>query len=137
MKPLHQILKPLLAAELQALIEKIDSLDADHEDHEIAAFINQRPLRKLERLACVLAYRAYEDRITRHKAMELVCPPPPADAYQHKWTQAMTLDSNGNLGVGAISTAQNLVFSQANGTQQFELIGQPKKRKIIRSKVSL
>lgn len=75
MNALEQKLVSLLHPEFQALLEKIESLEGGDSDYMIADFINRSPLNKFERFMLVRAYRRYETRTSRFKAMELLFPP--------------------------------------------------------------
>lgn len=75
MNALEQKLASLLPQEMLALLEKIESLEGAENDHAIAQYINQTPLTKFERFMLVRAYRRYESRQARFKAMELLFPP--------------------------------------------------------------
>jgi hypothetical protein len=74
MNALEQKLVSLLHQEFQALLEKIEALEGGDSDYAIADFINRAPLSKFERLMLVRAYRRYESRTSRFKAMELLFP---------------------------------------------------------------
>ncbi len=74
MNALEQKLVNLLHPEFQALLEKIEALEGGDSDYAIADFINRAPLNKFERLMLVRAYRRYETRTARFKAMELLFP---------------------------------------------------------------
>ena len=74
MNVLEQKLANLLPQEMLALLEKIESLEGAENDHVIAQYINQTPLTKFERLMLTRAYRRYESRQARFKAMELLFP---------------------------------------------------------------
>lgn len=77
MNALEQKLVSLLHPEFQALLEKIESLEGGDSDYAIADFINRAPLNKFERFMLVRAYRRYETRTARFKAMELLFPSTP------------------------------------------------------------
>jgi len=74
MNVLEQKLVSLLHPEFQALLEKIEALEGGDSDYMIADFINRSPLNKFERFMLVRAYRRYETRTSRFKAMELLFP---------------------------------------------------------------
>jgi hypothetical protein len=74
MNALEQKLVSLLHQEFQALLEKIEALEGGDSDYAIADFINRAPLNKFERFMLVRAYRRYETRTARFKAMELLFP---------------------------------------------------------------
>lgn len=74
MNVLEQKLASLLPQEMLALLEKIESIEGAEDDHAIAQYINHTPLTKFERFMLVRAYRRYESRQARFRAMELLFP---------------------------------------------------------------
>lgn len=90
MNALEQKLASLLPQEMLALLEKIESLEGAENDYAIATYINNTPLTKFERFMLVRAYRRYESRQARFKAMELLFPTPKRSTKQEQYAYADT-----------------------------------------------
>ena len=74
MNALEKKLAEFLPQEMLALLEKIETIDGDENEYSIAEYINCTPLTKFERFMLVRAYRRFESRQARFKAMELLFP---------------------------------------------------------------
>lgn len=75
MNALEQKLASLLPQEMLALLEKIETIEGAEDEWVIAQYINSMPLTKFQHTMLVRAYRRYEARRARFKAMELLFPP--------------------------------------------------------------
>ena len=101
MNALEQKLASLLPQEMLALLEKIESLEGAENDYAIATYINNTPLTKFERFMLVRAYRRYESRQARFKAMELLFPAPKRSTKQENYLY----EDNGTLSMTGLSNA--------------------------------
>jgi hypothetical protein len=90
MYALEKKLAEFLPQEMLALLEKIETIDGDENDYVIAEYINCTPLTKFERFMLIRAYRRYESRQARFKAMELLFPSPKRATKQEQYAYANT-----------------------------------------------
>jgi hypothetical protein len=97
MNALEKKLAELLPQEMLALLEKIETIDGDENDYSIAEYINCTPLTKFERFMLIRAYRRYESRQARFKAMELLFPSPKRATKQENYMYANTNSGIVNL----------------------------------------
>lgn len=106
-------LAEFLPQEMLALLEKIETIDGAENDYAIAEYINCTPLTKFERFMLVRAYRRYESRQARFKAMELLFLSPKRATKQEHYAYANTTSGTVNLSTatvkGAISSGHHQI----------------------------
>jgi hypothetical protein len=100
MYALEKKLADFLPQEMLALLEKIETLEGSDTDYSIAEYINCMPLTKFERFMLVRAYRRFESRQARFKAMELLFPSPKRPTKQENY-----MYTNTNSGIVNLSNA--------------------------------
>lgn len=117
MNAIDKKLADFLPQEMLALLEKIETLEGAETDFAIAEYINCSALTKFERFMLVRAYRRFESRQARFRAMELLFPSPKKEYTQEKYAYGSAVTTASTLGTVTLKREGSSVI---NGYQKIQ-----------------